>query len=53
MIKIFNEDCLTLMQSQDFLNLIKNRKVCIITDPPFNIGYHYNNYKDKMTEDKY
>ena len=53
MIKIFNEDCLTLMQSQDFLNLIKNRKVCIITDPPFNIGYHYNKYKDNLDEEEY
>ena len=41
------------MKSQQFKDLIKDRKVCIITDPPFNIGYHYNNYKDKMTEDKY
>lgn len=53
MIKIFNEDCLTLMQSQDFLNLIKDRKVCIITDPPFNIGYHYNKYKDNLDEEEY
>lgn len=53
MIKIFNEDCLTLMQSQDFFNLIKNRKVCIITDPPFNIGYHYNKYKDNLDEEEY
>lgn len=53
MIKIYNEDCLTLMQSQDFLNLIKDRKVCIITDPPFNIGYHYNKYKDNLDEEEY
>lgn len=25
----------------------------IITDPPYNQGYKYNNYKDKLTEDKY
>lgn len=25
----------------------------IITDPPFNIGYHYRSYKDKMQEDEY
>lgn len=53
MIKIYNEDCLTLMRSQNFLNLIKDRKVCIVTDPPFNIGYHYNKYKDKMDEGEY
>ena len=53
MIILKNNNCLDFMKSQQFKDLIKNRKVCIITDPPFNIGYHYNNYKDKMTEDKY
>ena len=28
-------------------------KYCIVTDPPFNVGYHYNEYKDKMDEDEY
>lgn len=26
---------------------------CIVTDPPFNIGYHYKTYKDRMKEDEY
>lgn len=25
----------------------------IVTDPPFNIGYHYRGYKDNMPEDEY
>lgn len=25
----------------------------IVTDPPFNIGYHYNSYKDRMKESEY
>lgn len=25
----------------------------IVTDPPFNVGYHYNTYKDKMSEQEY
>lgn len=25
----------------------------IVTDPPFNIGYHYNKYKDNIPEDEY
>jgi DNA modification methylase len=25
----------------------------IVTDPPFNIGYHYSNYKDNMEEGEY
>ena len=28
-------------------------KVIFVTDPPFNIGYHYNSYKDKMSEADY
>lgn len=25
----------------------------IVTDPPFNVGYHYKSYKDKMNESEY
>lgn len=25
----------------------------IVSDPPFNIGYKYNTYKDRMKEDEY
>lgn len=53
MIKIFNCDCFEFFQSQDFLNLTKNRKCVIVTDPPFNIGYHYNKYNDNLAEDEY
>ena len=28
-------------------------QACIVTDPPFNIGYHYNTYKDKMDDNEY
>jgi len=28
-------------------------KMVVVTDPPFNIGYHYNSYSDKMSEDDY
>jgi site-specific DNA-methyltransferase (adenine-specific) len=28
-------------------------KCIFVSDPPFNIGYHYNQYKDKMKEDDY
>ena len=27
--------------------------VVVVTDPPFNIGYHYNTYNDKLNEDEY
>ena len=53
MIRIFNENCLDLVGSQCFEDLTKGRKVCIVTDPPFNVGYKYNEYKDNMEDDEY
>ena len=50
---IINSNCLDYMKSQEFQELTKKRKVVIITDPPFNIGYHYNSYKDKMNNEEY
>lgn len=46
MIEIYKDDCLNIINKihQDFI---------IVTDPPFNIGYKYNSYKDKMNEEQY
>jgi DNA modification methylase len=30
-----------------------HEKLVIVTDPPFNVGYHYNTYKDKLSHDDY
>ena len=30
-----------------------NKQTIIVTDPPFNIGYHYRSYKDNLEEAKY
>ena len=40
-------DCREILKTLDAKNSI------IVTDPPFNIGYHYNEYKDRMPEDEY
>lgn len=53
MIKLFNCDCLDFLHSKEFENLIEGKNVIIVTDPPFNIGYHYNNYKDSKKEKDY
>lgn len=48
-IQIHNGDNLDVLQS---LQLELDR--CIfVTDPPFNVGYHYNEYQDKMEEKDY
>ena len=31
----------------------KEEKFVIVTDPPFNVGYHYNTYKDNMDSEEY
>lgn len=36
---------------QDVIKSVNNP--CIVTDPPFNVGYHYDSYKDKKDEYEY
>ena len=43
--KIYNE------RFQDVLNVIGD--VVVITDPPYNIGYKYNEYIDRMSDEDY
>jgi DNA modification methylase len=45
--KVIHGNCL------DVLNTIRNEKFIIVTDPPFNVGYHYNDYSDNMSEEEY
>ena len=48
-VKIYNGDNNEVLSS---LELDLSR--CIfVTDPPFNVGYHYNEYEDKMDEEEY
>ena len=53
MLRLFNDDCLDVFGSQSFLDLVANKRVIIVTDPPFNVGYHYKTYKDNMKEEDY
>ena len=41
-------DCLEGMK-----DVPTGKNVVIVTDPPFNVGYHYNEYKDNKSEDEY
>lgn len=45
--ELYHGDCLEVMKN------IKDDNVVIVTDPPFNVGYHYNKYKDNLDEDEY
>lgn len=47
--KIYNEDSFEVLQ--DIANECVNP--VLVTDPPFNIGYHYRSYRDKKQDDEY
>jgi len=44
--KLIHANCI------DEMNHVPDTAV-VVTDPPFNIGYHYNTYTDKMKEEEY
>lgn len=48
MIELINDDCRKIIK-----NLPKDKNYCIVTDPPFNVSYHYNLYKDNLDEKEY
>ena len=50
---LFNDDCREFLVSDTFKSAIRGNIPIIVTDPPFNIGYHYNTYRDRMKEDEY
>jgi DNA modification methylase len=45
--KLYNGDCVEILKDLELDN------VCIVTDPPFNISYHYGEYEDNLPEDEY
>lgn len=49
--KIYNDDCQQLLPH--ILEKLDRKKVILVSDPPFNIGYHYNSYKDNLNEEEY
>lgn len=51
MIKLYNDDFRNVLES--ILENHKSRKVIVVTDPPFNIGYRYNTYRDNLPEKEY
>ena len=48
---LYNEDCQNILPN--ILENIDRKKVIFVSDPPFNIGYHYNTYKDNLNEEEY
>lgn len=46
-------DCLRFIEEGGLKEALGDRKAVLVSDPPFNIGYHYSGYKDRMKEDDY
>lgn len=45
-----------MIYNKDFRDIIKDldkEKTIIITDPPYNVGWNYDTYKDKVSEEDY
>lgn len=49
--QLINEDCKNVLK--EILEKYKERKIIIVSDPPFNIGCRYKSYKDKLKEQDY
>lgn len=50
---IYQDETATIYQGH-FQSILPSLKFnLILTDPPYNVGYHYPDYKDKMTEEDY
>ena len=47
MMRLINGNCL------EELKKLTDEKIVIVTDPPYNMNYHYRSYKDKLKEEDY
>ena len=48
-ISLYNGNCLDILEDK----IKECSNPIIVTDPPFNIGFKYDKYKDKMTEEEH
>lgn len=53
MIELHQCDCRNILQSIETQLQEENKPYIIVSDPPFNIGYHYNGYHDRMSDGDY
>lgn len=53
MIELHQCDCRNILQSIKTQLREENTPYIIVSDPPFNIGYHYNGYHDRMSDGDY
>ena len=51
--KLFCGDCMDILDDIRHELFQQQQKYIIVTDPPFNVGYKYNTYHDRMSEEDY
>lgn len=51
MIELLHGDCLKYLD--DIIEKYNNRNIILVSDVPFNIGYGYASYKDRLPENEY
>ena len=47
---VIHGNCLDILPD---IKQVSGGGIVIVTDPPFNVGYHYNSYKDNLGADEY
>ena len=52
-IDLYHNDCRNVLQSIEDQLQHENKPYIIVSDPPFNIGYHYKDYHDRMNTNDY
>lgn len=52
-INLYRNDCRLVLDDIKRDLQSQGKKYIMVSDPPFNIGYHYNEYHDKMSEGDY
>jgi site-specific DNA-methyltransferase (adenine-specific) len=51
--KVYLGSCVDLLPSLIFELKARKLNYVLVSDPPFNIGYHYDGFKDRIDEDDY
>lgn len=52
-INLYRNDCRIILDDIKRDLQSQGKKYIMVSDPPFNIGYHYNEYNDKMSDGDY
>lgn len=50
---LFNCDCIDFLKSEECKKLLNGKKVILVTEPPFDIGYNYKTKKKKLKKEAY